>query len=96
MKYHIIYECKTCGKKSENKEDILECEAAHLGLTIAEKKTYDFLKDRVKNASSVVSRTKNDDTDKAFDKAVNELVDFEKEFGINGWINSFIGVFNIN
>ena len=84
MKYHIIYECKTCGKKSENKEDILECEAAHLGLTIAEKKTYDFLKDRVKNASSVVSRTKNDDTDKAFDKAVNELVDFEKEFGING------------
>lgn len=44
MKQHIIYECKTCGKKSENNEDILECEAAHLGLTIAEKKTYDFLK----------------------------------------------------
>lgn len=77
MKQHIIYECKTCGKKSENKEDILECEAAHLGLTIAEKKTYDFLKDRVKNASL-------EETDKAFDKAVNELLDFEKEFGING------------
>ena len=84
MKQHIIYECKTCRKKSENKEDILECEAAHLGLTIAEKKTYDFLKDRVKNASSVVSITKNEETDKAFDKAINELMDFEKEFGING------------
>ena len=84
MNQHIIYECKTCRKKSENKEDILECEAAHLGLTIAEKKTYDFLKERVKYASSVVSRTKNEETDKAFDKAVNELMDFEKEFGING------------
>ena len=84
MKQHVIYECKTCGKKSENKEDILECEAAHLGLTIAEKKTYDFLKDRVKNASSVVSITKNEETDKAFDKAINELMDFEKEFGIIG------------
>lgn len=84
MKQHIIYECETCGKKSENKEDILECETAHLGLTIAEKKTYDFLKDRVKNASSVVSRTKNEETDKAFDKAIEELLAFEKEFGING------------
>ena len=59
-------------------------------MTIAEKKTYDFLKERVKYASSVVSRTKNEETDKAFDKAVNELMDFEKEFGINGWINSSI------
>ena len=83
MKQHIIYECKTCGKKSENNEDILECEAAHLGLTIAEKKTYDFLKKRAEYADSVVSRTKTEETDKAFDKAINELMDFEKEFGIN-------------
>lgn len=84
MKQYIIYECKTCGKKSENREDILECEAAHLGLTIAEKKTYDFLKEMVEYAGSVVSRTKNEETDKAFDKAVNELLAFEKEFGIKG------------
>ena len=81
MKQHIIFECETCGKQSENREEIMKCEAAHLGLTIAEKKTYDFLKDRVKNASLVVSRTKNEETNKAFDKAVNELLDFEKEFG---------------
>ena len=84
MKQHIIYECKTCGKKSENKEDILECEAAHLGLTIAEKKTYDFLKERAEYAGSVVSRTKTEETDKTFDKAIEELLAFEKEFGING------------
>ena len=82
MNQHIIYECKTCRKKSENKEDILECEAAHLGLTIAEKKTYDFLKDRVKNASSVVSRTKNEETDKAFNEAIETLLAFEKEHKI--------------
>ena len=84
MKQRIIYECKTCRKKSENKEDILECEAAHLGLTIAEKKTYDFLKERAEYAGSVVSRTKTEETDKAFDKAIEELLAFEKEFGING------------
>ena len=87
MKQHIIYECKTCGKKSDNREEILECESAHLGLTIAEKKTYDFLKERVEHAGYVVSRTKNEETDKAFDKAINELIAFEKEFGIkNKWI----------
>ena len=82
MKQHVIYECKTCGKKSENREEILKCEAVHLGLTIAEKKTYDFLKKRVEQAGYVVSRTKNEETDKAFDKAINELIAFEKEFGI--------------
>ena len=84
MNQHIIYECKTCRKKSENKEDILECEAAHLGLTIAEKKTYDFLKERVKYASSVVSRTKNEETDKAFNEAIEMLLAFEKEHRIKG------------
>ena len=68
MKQHIIYECKTCGKKSKNKEDILGCEATHLGLTIAEKKTYDFLKERVKYASSIVNRTKNEETEKHLTK----------------------------
>lgn len=83
MKQYIIYECKTCGKKFENTEDCLRCEATHLGLTIAEKKTYDFLKNRVEHAGYVVSVTKNEETDKAFDKAVNDLMAFEKEFGIN-------------
>lgn len=82
MKQHIIYECKTCGKQSENNEEIMKCEASHLGVTIAEKKTYDFLKERVAHAGAVVSRTKNEETDKGFDKAVSELLAFEKEFGI--------------
>lgn len=83
MRQHIIYECKTCGKKSDDKEEIFKCEAGHLGLTIAEKKTYDFLKERAEHAGYIVSVTKNEETDKAFDKTIKELMAFEKEFGIN-------------
>ncbi|WP_242861240.1 hypothetical protein [Acetivibrio ethanolgignens] len=32
MKQHIIFECEICGKQSENREEIMKCEAAHLGM----------------------------------------------------------------
>ena len=82
MKQHIIFECETCGKQSENREEIMKCEAAHLGLTITEKQEWESLKERVRYASSVVSRTKNEETDKAFDEAVETLLAFEKEHRI--------------
>ena len=37
MKQHIIYECEKCGKQSKSREEIMICDATHLGLTIAEK-----------------------------------------------------------
>ena len=82
MKQHIIFECETCGKQSENREEIMKCEAVHLGLTITEKQEWESLKERVRYASSVVSRTKNEETDKAFDEAVETLLAFEKEHRI--------------
>lgn len=82
MKKHIIYECETCGKQSENREEIMECEAAHLGLTIAEKQEWESLKEHARYAGAVVSRTKNDETEKAFDEAVEALIAFEKEHSI--------------
>ena len=48
MKQHIIYECEKCGKQSKNREEIMICEAAHLGLTIAEKQEWEQLKDKVR------------------------------------------------
>ena len=36
MKQHIIYECEKCGKQSKDREEIMICEAAHFGLTVAE------------------------------------------------------------
>lgn len=36
MKQYIIYECENCGKQSKDREEIMICEAAHLGLTVKE------------------------------------------------------------
>ena len=82
MKQHIIFECETCGKQSENREEIMKCEAAHLGLTIAEKQEWESLKERVRYAGVVVNRTKNEETDKAFNEAIETLLAFEKEHKI--------------
>ena len=62
MKQHIIYECETCGKQSKDKQDIIECECVHIGLTVAETNTSDALKEKVKE----------------FEKAIERLLEFEK------------------
>lgn len=82
MKQYIIYECETCGKRSDDREEIMKCEAAHLGLTISDKQEWESLKERVRYAGAVVNTTKNEETDKAFDEAIETLIAFEKEHGI--------------
>ena len=82
MKQHIIYECEKCGKKSRDREEIMICEAAHLGLTVAEKQEWEQLKEKVRYKSAIVSSCKNERTDKEFDDAIAELMDFEKLHGI--------------
>lgn len=44
MKQYIIYECETCGKRSEDQAEIIACEAAHIGLTVAENREWEDLK----------------------------------------------------
>lgn len=83
MKQHIIYECEKCGKQSKDREEIMICEAAHYGLTVAEKQEWELLKEKVRHKSAIVSGCKNEHTDKEFDDAIAELMDFEKEHGIN-------------
>jgi len=82
MKQHIIYECEKCGKKSRDREEIMICEAAHLGLTVAEKQEWEYLKEKVRYKRALVSSCKNERTDKEFDDAIAELMDFEKLHGI--------------
>lgn len=48
MKMYTIFECEKCGKKSSNKAEIMECEASHLGLTVAEKQEWERLKEEVR------------------------------------------------
>lgn len=82
MNQYIIYECEKCGKQSKNREEIMICEAAHLGLTVAEKKEWELLKEKVRYKSAIVSGCKNEQTDKEFDEAIAELMAFEKKYGI--------------
>ena len=82
MKQHIIYECETCGKQSKDREEIMKCEASHLGLTIAEMQEWKRLKEDARHAGAVVSRTKNNETDKVFNEAIETLLAFEKEHRI--------------
>lgn len=78
MKQYIIYECEKCDKQSKDREKIMICEAAHLELTIAEKQEWEQLKEKVRRKSAIVSSCKNEQTDKEFDDAIAELMEFEK------------------
>ena len=87
MKQIVYYECEVCKRRSENCEDILACEAAHKNLSVSENQEYDLLKRRVISAGYEVSFRANDNTRKAFDEAIDELLKFEKKHGIGGKTN---------
>lgn len=78
----MIFECENCGKKSKNREEIIKCEAAHLNLSDDEYRKWEELKQNVRYTSHIVSTCKNEQTNKEFDDAIAELMDFEREYGI--------------
>jgi len=82
MKQYVIFECENCGKKSRDKKEIIKCEAAHLNLSDDEYRKWEELKQNVKYASHIVSTCKNEQTDKEYDDAIEELMDFERKHGI--------------
>ena len=82
MKSYTIYVCETCGKESRNAEEIIKCEAEHLGLTVSEYEEYNRKKDFVRSLSAAVSITNNESTRKKVDDAVDDLIRFEAEHGI--------------
>lgn len=84
MKEIIYFKCETCGKLSEDREEILQCEASHYGLSVAEKQEWDSLKENCRVAGIRVSITNNDDTQKAFDNAVEKCIQFEKRHNLLG------------
>ena len=50
MKRKSYYVCEICGKQSEDREEIMTCEAAHYGLSIAEKQQWEKLKKKCRVA----------------------------------------------
>lgn len=82
MRQYTVYECEICGKISSIEKEIVECEASHLGLTLEESIEYQNLKRKVVKASANVAYTKNIKTEAAFDKAIKDMIAFEKKHGI--------------
>ena len=82
MKMYQIYVCEHCGKESQSHDEIEECEAAHMGLTVAEKHTWDTLKSAAKYFGSVVSSNNNNRTRATHDDAIEKLVSFEQSHGL--------------
>ena len=82
MKQIIYYECEKCKKRSLDRQEIMNCEASHYGLSIAEKQEWDKLKEDCRYAGCTVSRTNNEETSKAFDDVIEKCMQFEKEHNI--------------
>lgn len=82
MKQCLIYVCETCGYESKNRDEMREHEAAHLGLTVKEMEEYNSLKSFAAHMGSVVSTTNNETTRRRFDRAIDDLIVFERRHGI--------------
>ena len=91
VKRIVIYEFSKCGKRSENKEEIMKCDAAHMGLTVDEKMEYEKLRQACVMAGSLNSRRSNDETNKAWDDAIQACLEFEHEHQIGQFQSSTRG-----
>lgn len=60
----------------------MKCEAYHYGLSVAEKQEQDTLREQCRDAGIRISVTNNDDTQKAFDDAIEKCVQFEIQHNI--------------
>lgn len=83
MRMYQVYVCEKCGKESRCCEEIEVCEAAHMGLSVTEKHSWDALKSAARYFGSVVLTTNNEQTRAAYDDAVEKLVSFEQSHGMS-------------
>lgn len=83
MRKKTIYICECCGKESSNAEEIRKCEASHFGLTPDEKERWEIYKTIVKRRSADVFHSKNERTEKSYDEAIQELMEFEAQHHLN-------------
>ena len=79
MKTIRMYQCEKCRKVYDSASQAMTCEAEHYELTLEEYHHWIELQKNAKEAGVMNSISKNERTDKAFDDAVIQLVEFEKE-----------------
>lgn len=76
MKQIFQYKCEVCGSVYDTREKCLLCEAECYGLTVEEYTRWGELCANTKSMGHLVSVSKNQATDKAFDDACDKLADF--------------------
>ncbi len=84
MKCHMIYSCEFCHKRFDSVDECEEHEAEHYGLTLEQYREWSRIHHLCVNAGAMVGISKNPDTEAAFDRAIHELVTFEKAHGLSG------------
>lgn len=82
MRQYIVYKCDYCDFESKSFAETEKHEAEHFGLTVDEFHRWNTLKAEVKSYGEIISRTKNEKTEKMFDDAIEKLIVFEKAHGI--------------
>lgn len=84
MKQYTMYVCETCGYESRSFEDMEAHEASHLGLTVSELHEYNALRSFASYMGAVISSANNEKTRLKFDKAIEDLVEFELRHSLKG------------
>ena len=80
MKLYTVYVCGTCYKESRNRDEILLCEARHMKLeTLEEYCEWQRLGKEVSRHGAACSVTKNEETEAAFDAAIEAQLAFERK-----------------
>ena len=77
-----MYVCECCGKESTDAKKIESCEATDLGLTIEQLQEYREMQWRAESWGAIVSRRNNQENRTGEEKAIRELLEFEKEHAI--------------
>lgn len=78
MKMYTMHACDFCENESKNYDEIAECEAKHLGITVKERAEYIDLKERVKHWSHIVYITNNQENRDKEEEAIKAVIDFER------------------
>lgn len=84
MTPYTMYKCdhEGCEFECRDAHKMMEHEASHFGLSVEELTRYNALKSYVNYTGYLISNNKNEETEQTYDKAIEDLVAFEKEHGM--------------
>lgn len=83
MREIVLYQCEVCKKNYKTVLEAERCEAGHYALTRDEYNEWRGLYKKVIQAGRMVGIRKSPETDRAFEEAIKDQVDFEAAHGLD-------------